>query len=239
MKELVRLESISKRYVMGRNIVTALDEVSLSIHEGEYVAIMGHSGSGKSTMLNVLGCLDKPTSGQYFLGGLDVSTMDDAQLSDVRGRRIGFVFQSFNLIPQISVTANIEVPLFYLGMPRARRHPRSRELAEMVGLGNRMDHKPTELSGGQRQRVAVARALANDPLLILADEPTGNLDTRTSQEIMELFDDLYRRGRTILLVTHEDDVARHARRVVRLKDGKVESDQLSERGQAELEASKA
>ena len=239
MKELVRLESISKRYVMGRTVVTALDEVSLSIHEGEYVAIMGHSGSGKSTMLNVLGCLDKPTSGRYLLGGLDVSTMDDAALSDVRGRRIGFVFQSFNLIPQISVLANIEVPLFYLGMPRPQRHPRSSALADLVGLGHRKDHKPTELSGGQRQRVAVARALANDPLLILADEPTGNLDTRTSQEIMELFDDLYRRGRTIILVTHEDDVAGHARRVVRLKDGKVDSDSLSARGLAESKAAQA
>ena len=229
MNELVRLDNVIKDYPMGRETVRALDDVNLVIHENEYVAIMGSSGSGKSTMLNMLGCLDRPSSGHYYLGKEDVSQMDDAALSDVRGRRIGFVFQSFNLISELSVLANIEVPLFYQGVPRSHRHGRSKDLAELVGLGSRMSHRPMELSGGQRQRVAVARAMANDPLLILADEPTGNLDTRTSGEIMDLFDELHRRGRTIILVTHEDEVAARAHRVVRLKDGRVDSDHATPR----------
>jgi len=209
---------------MGTTQVTALAGISFSVGEGEYLAIMGHSGSGKSTMLNLLGCLDRPTSGRYLLGGEDVSAMDDDALSEIRNRRIGFVFQSFNLIPQLTITQNIEVPLVYSGMPRAERHERSRELGRQVGLGDRMDHRPMELSGGQRQRVAIARALANDPLILLADEPTGNLDTRTSAEIMELFDELNSRGRTVLMVTHEDDIADRAGRTILLKDGLVLSD---------------
>jgi putative ABC transport system ATP-binding protein len=196
----------------------------MDIHEGEHVAIMGHSGSGKSTLLNLLGCLDRPTAGRYCLGGADVSGMDDAQLSDIRNRRIGFVFQSFNLIPWLTLLENIEVPMFYLGLPRQQRRRRSRELADMMGLGDRVSHRPTELSGGQKQRVAIARALANNPLILLADEPTGNLDTHTSGEILAVFDDLNRRGHTLIVVTHETDVAAHARRVIRLRDGRVESD---------------
>ena len=223
MENLVRLEDVWKVYPIGPG-VTALRGLNMSVGVGEYVAIMGPSGSGKSTLLNLLGCLDKPTNGKYFLGGLDVSDMSDAQLSDVRNNRIGFIFQSFNLIAQLSVVENIEVPLFYQGMPRRLRHPRSRELAEAVGLGDRLEHRPSELSGGQQQRVAVARALVNDPLVLLADEPTGNLDTHTTGEILAILDQLHRKGRTIIVVTHEDSVAEHAQRVIRLRDGVVESD---------------
>jgi putative ABC transport system ATP-binding protein len=183
-------------------------------------------------MLNLLGCLDRPTVGRYWLGGEDVSAMPDNELSEVRGLRIGFVFQSFNLIQQLSVVGNIEVPLFYQGVPRGQRHPRSQELAAMVGLADRMYHRPPELSGGQCQRVAVARALANDPLVLLADEPTGNLDTRTSEEILSLFDDLHRRGRTIIMVTHEEHVAAHCERIIRLRDGEIESDVRNPKGPA-------
>ena len=224
MKELVRLENIHKSYPMGSSSVHALDGVSFVIHEGEYVAIMGSSGSGKSTLLNLLGCLDRPTSGRYLLGGRDVSQLDDAQLSEIRGRHIGFVFQSFNLIPQLKVVANIEVPLVYQGMPRRQRHPRSRELATMVGLGDRLDHRPQELSGGEQQRVALARALANDPLLLLADEPTGNLDSRTSKDILDMVDELSGRGRTIIMVTHETHVADRAHRTIHVTDGRIDSD---------------
>ena len=232
MTELVQLQDVYKIYQMGRTEVRALDGVSFTIHHGEYVAIMGSSGSGKSTLLNLLGCLDRPTRGSYFLGGQDVSAMTDAELSDVRGRQIGFVFQSFNLIPQMSVLANIEVPLFYQGLPRNERHPVAREMATLVGLEARMHHRPTELSGGQQQRVAMARALANDPLILLADEPTGNLDTHTTDEILTLIDALHQRGRTILMVTHEDHVAERAGRIIHLSDGKIDSDRLTPRGEA-------
>jgi len=225
--ELVRFEHVWKTYDVGAGPVHALQGLDMSVGGGEYLAIMGHSGSGKSTMLNLLGCLDRPTSGQYWLGGDDVSIFTDAQLSDVRNQKIGFVFQSFNLLPRISVLANIEVPLFYRGVMRRNRRPRSLELAEMVGLSDRVHHVPQELSGGQKQRVAIARALANDPLILLADEPTGNLDTTTSKDIMSLFDELHRRGRTILMVTHELDIAAHANRVVHLADGRIVQDSLN------------
>ncbi|MGC9454091.1 MAG: ABC transporter ATP-binding protein [Phycisphaerae bacterium] len=222
--ELVGFENIWKIYSVGPNGVPALRGVNISIHEGEYVAIMGHSGSGKSTLLNVLGCLDRPTEGRYNLGGQDVSLFSDNELSEVRNQRIGFVFQSFNLISGLSIVQNIEVPLFYQGVPRRQRHTRSREMADLVGLAERLSHRPQELSGGQQQRVAIARAMVNDPLVLLADEPTGNLDTQTSAEILSLFDELHRRGRTVLMVTHESDVAAHAQRTIYLKDGLVESD---------------
>jgi len=226
--ELVRLKDVWKTYDVGGQAVHALSGINISISEGQYVAIMGQSGSGKSTMLNLLGCLDKPTSGEYWLGEKDVSKYTDGQLSEVRNLSIGFVFQSFNLLPRISVLANIEVPLFYRGMPRSLRHPKSWELARMVALGDRALHSPQELSGGQRQRVAIARALANDPLILLADEPTGNLDSATSRDIMDLFDELHQRGRTIIMVTHELEIAAHANRVINLADGRVLQDSLND-----------
>jgi putative ABC transport system ATP-binding protein len=226
--DLVKLEELWKVYAVGPQGVPALRGVDLAIAEGEYAAIMGHSGSGKSTLLNMLGCLDRPTRGRYYLGGEDVSLFSDNELSEVRNRRIGFVFQSFNLISGLSLVQNIEVPLFYQGVPRRQRHVRSREMAELVGLQQRLDHRPQELSGGQQQRVAIARALVNDPLLLLADEPTGNLDTHTSSEILALFDELHERGRTVLMVTHERHVAAHAGRVVQLEDGRVRSDTVAE-----------
>ena len=230
MTELVILQDVEKTYYVGRGQVRALRGMSLAIREGQYVAVMGPSGSGKSTLLNLLGCLDRPTAGSYHLGGQDVSRMDDNELSDVRNQRIGFVFQSFNLIPQLTVLGNIEVPLFYRGLPRAERHRRSRELADRVGLGDRISHRPTELSGGQQQRVACARALANAPLILLADEPTGNLDTETSAEILDLLDELHAGGCTIIMVTHERDVAARAERAIHLRDGQVESDHPIEKG---------
>jgi len=225
MEELVSLRAIQKVYQVGHGEVRALRGVTLTIHRGEYVAIMGPSGSGKSTLLNLLSCLDRPSAGSYDLGGQAVSRMSDNELSDVRNHQIGFVFQSFNLIPQLTVLENIEVPMFYAGLPHAERRRRSSGLAELVGLGDRAAHRPTELSGGQQQRVACARALANDPLILLADEPTGNLDTQTSAEILDLLDDVHARGRTVLVVTHEGYVADRAGRTIRLRDGQVESDQ--------------
>lgn len=218
------LEDLKKDYVLKGETVHALRGVSLDVPEGDYVAIMGPSGSGKSTLLNLLGCLDKPSSGAYFLGDVDVARLNDRQLSMIRASRIGFVFQSYNLIPQLTVVENIEVPLYYQGRVNRQTRIRCHELAEMVGLGDRLRHRPTQLSGGQQQRVAIARSLINDPYFILADEATGNLDSTTTAEILALFDRLNREGRTIIMVTHEDEVAEHAKRIVTLRDGRVVSD---------------
>ena len=221
---VIEIADVWKTYTMGTQEVHALRGCSLEVEEGEYVAIMGPSGSGKSTLMNVVGCLDAPTRGRYHLAGRDVSRLSDDALAEVRNREIGFVFQTFNLLPRQDCVQNVELPLVYAGISRKERKERAAEALRAVGLGDRMDHKPNELSGGQRQRVAVARALVNRPAILLADEPTGNLDSTTSEEIMRLFERLYRAGNTILVVTHEDDIAEHARRVVRLRDGTVETD---------------
>lgn len=230
MTSAARTEKLTKEYVLSGETVRALRGVTLNIPHGDYVAIMGPSGSGKSTLLNLLGCLDRPTSGLLCLGDEDVSQLDDDALSEIRASRIGFVFQSYNLIPQLTVLENIEVPLFYQGRLRSGDRDRCRELAEMVGLGNRLNHRPTQLSGGQQQRVAVARSLVNDPYFILADEPTGNLDSVTTEEILQLLDNLNRDGKTIIMVTHEPDVAARCKRIVRLKDGHIESDVINGNG---------
>lgn len=222
--EVIRIEGIKKIYTLGTQIVKALDGVDISIEKNEYVAIMGPSGSGKSTLMNILGCLDTPSEGSYFLNGTDVGNMDDNELSDVRNREIGFIFQSFNLLPRYNAMENAALPLIYSGIPRRERERRAREALESVGLAKRMEHKPSELSGGQRQRVAIARALINSPSIILADEPTGNLDTKTSIDIMALFEQIYNSGNTVIIVTHEEDIAKYARRIIRLRDGKIESD---------------
>lgn len=221
---IIQLQDLRKHYQMGNTLVKALDGVSFEVLENEYIAIMGPSGSGKSTLMNLIGCLDTPTSGSYILNGEDVSQLDDAELATVRNREIGFVFQTFNLLPRTNCLSNVELPLIYSGMASAERHERAARTLSRVGLGDRMDHKPNELSGGQRQRVAIARALVNNPSILLADEPTGNLDTKTGEEIMMLFEELYRLGNTILLVTHEDEIARHARRIIRFRDGVMEKD---------------
>ncbi|MBL9077706.1 MAG: ABC transporter ATP-binding protein [Planctomycetes bacterium] len=219
---VAEFDAVHRHYRMGENVVRALDGVSVRIHQGDYFAIMGRSGSGKSTMLNILGCLDRPTAGRYLVGGRDVSQLDDDALSEVRGREIGFIFQSFNLIPQLTVLENLEVPLFYQGRVGAESRRKAEHLAERVGLGKRLEHKPLELSGGQQQRVAIARALMNDPLFLLADEATGNLDSNTEQEILALFDDLRRDGVTIVVVTHNQKVADRAEFTLWLRDGRVE-----------------
>ncbi|QEC52755.1 putative ABC transport system ATP-binding protein [Anseongella ginsenosidimutans] len=227
-KALISLKDIGKKYLIGSEVIHALRSVTLDIHKGEFVALMGPSGSGKSTLMNILGCLDTPTKGQYILNGTDVSRMSDNQLAEVRNKEIGFVFQTFNLLPRSTALDNVALPLVYAGVHKTQREARATEVLEHVGLGERVKHKPNELSGGQRQRVAVARALINDPSIILADEPTGNLDTKTSVEIMGLIEEIHRRGNTIVLVTHEEDIAQHAHRIIRVRDGEVENDYANE-----------
>lgn len=228
MSKIIETIHISKRYVMGDEVIDALKDVSISVNRGEYVAFMGPSGSGKSTLMNIVGCLDTPTSGKYILNGQDVSEMSENQLATVRNKEIGFVFQTFNLLPRQTALENVALPLIYAGYNKKDRTEKAMEALRGVGLENRALHKPNELSGGQRQRVAVARALVNDPSILLADEPTGNLDTKTSYEIMDLFDQLYQKGNTIVMVTHEDDIAQYAHRIIRLRDGLVESDKINE-----------
>jgi putative ABC transport system ATP-binding protein len=224
MEPLITIKDIGRKYVIGSETIHALKSVSLTINKGEFVALMGPSGSGKSTLMNILGCLDTPTKGEYILNGINVSHMTDNELAEVRNSEIGFVFQTFNLLPRNTALDNVALPLIYAGINKETRQERAKSALQNVGLGNRIDHKPNELSGGQRQRVAVARALINDPSIILADEPTGNLDTKTSIEIMGLIEDIHAKGNTIILVTHEEDIALHAHRIVRMRDGLIEND---------------
>lgn len=224
MQAIISVNELKKTYIMGTTKVHALQSITLDILRNEYVALMGPSGSGKSTLMNLLGCLDTPTAGEYWLNGTNVSTMIDGELAEVRNKEIGFVFQTFNLLPRLSALENVALPLVYGGISKTKRLDKAHEVLDSVGLGDRVDHKPNELSGGQRQRVAIARALVNDPSIILADEPTGNLDTKTSIEIMAIFEKIHRAGNTVILVTHEPDIAEHAHRIVRLRDGLVESD---------------
>lgn len=234
-RPVVELQGVEKTYYKpdGSVMVQALRGVDITIREGEYVAIMGASGSGKSTLMNTLGCLDKPTAGRYNLDGKNARDMDDESLSKFRGEKIGFVFQAFNLIPQLTVEENVEVPLFYQGKPAKVRKQRSEKSLGLVGLADRLDHRPRELSGGQQQRVAIARALVTDPVILMADEPTGNLDSKTGASILKLFEELHEKGMTIIMVTHDDDIAEHCERIIRLRDGVVESDFMTARGKAE------
>ena len=228
MDKVIKIENIIKNYYVGTVVVKALRSVSLNIEKNEYVAIMGPSGSGKSTLMNLLGCLDTPTEGSYVLNGNDVSKMEDNELAEIRNSEIGFIFQTFNLLPRYNALENVTLPLIYAGKSKSDRIERAKEVLTNVGLADRMDHKPNELSGGQRQRVAVARALVNKPSIILADEPTGNLDSKTSRDIMNLLDDIHELGNTVILVTHEEDIALRAKRIIRLMDGEVESDVYKE-----------
>ncbi|RZK78948.1 MAG: ABC transporter ATP-binding protein [Pedobacter sp.] len=226
-KALINIKDIGRKYVIGAEVIHALKSVSLDIFKGEFVALMGPSGSGKSTLMNILGCLDTPSKGDYVLNGINVSQMSDDELAEVRNKEIGFVFQTFNLLPRSTSLDNVALPLIYAGVNKKDRDARSQKALENVGLGNRVTHKPNELSGGQRQRVAVARALINNPSIILADEPTGNLDTKTSIEIMGLLEEIHSKGNTIILVTHEEDIAQHAHRIVRMRDGLIEKDYVN------------
>ncbi|HMU05437.1 MAG TPA: ABC transporter ATP-binding protein [Saprospiraceae bacterium] len=226
---MIDVAQLSKMYKMGDEIINALKSITLSIHKNEYVALMGPSGSGKSTLMNILGCLDSPTTGQYVLNGIDVSSMTDGELAEVRNKQIGFVFQTFNLLPRLSALDNVALPLVYAGMSKTERDEKAKDALNKVGLADRMMHKPNELSGGQRQRVAIARALVNDPAIILADEPTGNLDTKTSVEIMGIFERIHNSGNTVILVTHEPDIADHAHRIVKLRDGLIEADNMNDK----------
>lgn len=228
MNNVIQLKDIHKNYQLGKLVIPALKSIDLEIERNEYVALMGPSGSGKSTMMNILGCLDTASSGTYLLNGKDVSNLSEEQLAEIRNIEIGFVFQTFNLLPRLNALENVELPMIYKGMGKKERKARAREVLDMVGLSDRMDHKPNELSGGQRQRVAIARALVNNPSIILADEPTGNLDSKTSVEIMEILNEIHRQGNTVILVTHEEDIAEFAERVIRLKDGIVASDDQKE-----------
>lgn len=222
---IIRLEHLYKSYFLGKEEIPVLKDINLKVQKNEYVALMGPSGSGKSTLMNILGCLDQPTSGKYFLNDIDVSTMNDNELAHIRNKFIGFVFQTFHLLPRNTALENVEMPLIYAGLPKKERTEKARIALEKVGLADRMHHKPNELSGGQRQRVAIARALVNQPSLILADEPTGNLDSKTSIEIMNLLEQIYQQGNTIVLVTHEEDISKYARRIIRLKDGQIYADE--------------
>jgi putative ABC transport system ATP-binding protein len=225
---IIETRAIAKRYIMGSEVVEALKSITISVQKGEYVAFMGPSGSGKSTLMNIVGCLDSPTSGQYILNNQDVSNMTENELATVRNKEIGFVFQTFNLLPRQTSLENVALPLIYAGYSKSQRTEKAMLALSNVGLGNRAHHRPNELSGGQRQRVAVARALVNDPSILLADEPTGNLDTKTSYEIMDLFDQIHAKGNTVIMVTHEEDIAEYAHRIVRLRDGLVETDRVNE-----------
>lgn len=227
MQPLITIKDLGRKYVIGAETIHALKSVSLTINKGEFVALMGPSGSGKSTLMNLLGCLDTPTKGEYILNGINASSMTDSELATVRNKEIGFVFQTFNLLPRSTAQDNVALPLIYAGIKKKDRDIRSIQALENVGLGNRVHHKPNELSGGQRQRVAVARALINNPSIILADEPTGNLDTKTSIEIMGLIEEIHSKGNTIIIVTHEEDIAQHAHRIVRMRDGLIEEDYLN------------
>jgi putative ABC transport system ATP-binding protein len=234
MEDLIQFNDVHKTYDMGQAQVKALDGISIEIMQGDYLAVMGPSGSGKSTLMNLIGCLDSPTSGSYRLKGLEISTLGDDELARIRNREIGFIFQTFNLLPRTDALQNVELPLIYSGVTRRERHERAKRALEAVGLGDRMHHRPNEMSGGQRQRVAIARALVNNPSILLADEPTGNLDSRTGEEIMALIDKLHAEGNTLILVTHEDELARRAARVIRLRDGQIVSDTLNRREGAPL-----
>ncbi len=234
MKEIISLNSIEKSYIMGDETIYALREITLKIYQNEYVAFMGPSGSGKTTLMNILGCLDTPTSGTYILNGNLVSEMEDKELARVRNKEIGFIFQSFNLLPKLTALENVALPLVYAGISLKERLERAKQALVNVGLEHRLYHKPNEVSGGQRQRIAIARALVNHPSILLADEPTGNLDSKTSHEIMALFEELNQKGNTIILVTHEEDIANYAKRIIRLRDGKIETDELKTRKQVQV-----